>query len=180
MLSERMEPTPRRCVLALVVVFVCTDVDRAQLAKAGFAFTPQSDDDDTATCFYCGIALSGWDEDDNPLYVSLLRLDTELSISRLRTERNIESENSSPEYLVGSWNQSQCRRFAQRPPQPNPRNRLLDRRLGPALAERLLITIQTMRSVASSLPPRGLKMSFSYRAGHLSRKGLQMQVECRR
>lgn len=39
------------------------------MAKAGFVYTPQERGDDTATCFYCDLALSGWDEDDDPLYV---------------------------------------------------------------------------------------------------------------
>ncbi|KAJ3558252.1 hypothetical protein NM688_g1031 [Phlebia brevispora] len=38
-----------------------------KMAKAGFAYTPQSPADDTASCFYCGVALSGWDADDDPL-----------------------------------------------------------------------------------------------------------------
>ncbi|CAL1709184.1 unnamed protein product [Somion occarium] len=38
-----------------------------KMAKAGFVYTPQAAGDDTVTCFYCGIALSGWDEDDDPL-----------------------------------------------------------------------------------------------------------------
>ena len=37
-----------------------------QMAKAGFVFTPQTPGDDTGTCLYCGVSLSGWDEDDNP------------------------------------------------------------------------------------------------------------------
>ncbi|KDQ60304.1 hypothetical protein JAAARDRAFT_152872 [Jaapia argillacea MUCL 33604] len=38
-----------------------------KMAKAGFVYTPQSQDDDTATCLYCNISLSGWDADDDPL-----------------------------------------------------------------------------------------------------------------
>ncbi|THH32548.1 hypothetical protein EUX98_g1636 [Antrodiella citrinella] len=37
------------------------------MAKAGFVYTPQTAGDDTATCFYCGISLSGWDDDDDPM-----------------------------------------------------------------------------------------------------------------
>lgn len=40
------------------------------MAKAGFVYTPQQIGDDTATCFYCDLALSGWDEDDDPEYVT--------------------------------------------------------------------------------------------------------------
>ncbi|KAI0058628.1 inhibitor of apoptosis repeat-containing protein [Artomyces pyxidatus] len=41
----------------------------AKMAKAGFVYTPQASGDDTATCFYCQVSLSGWDEDDDPLSV---------------------------------------------------------------------------------------------------------------
>jgi hypothetical protein len=42
-----------------------------QMALAGFVHTPQSPADDTATCLYCNISLSGWEDDDEPLYVYL-------------------------------------------------------------------------------------------------------------
>ncbi|EKM56921.1 uncharacterized protein PHACADRAFT_141944 [Phanerochaete carnosa HHB-10118-sp] len=38
-----------------------------KMAKAGFIYSPQGPEDDTATCFYCGTSLSGWDEGDDPL-----------------------------------------------------------------------------------------------------------------
>ena len=44
------------------------------MAKAGFTYTPQEGEDDTASCFYCGTALSGWERDDDPLYVPLLHV----------------------------------------------------------------------------------------------------------
>ncbi|KZT68955.1 BIR-domain-containing protein [Daedalea quercina L-15889] len=37
-----------------------------QMAKAGFVYTPGGAGDDSATCFYCGVALNGWEEDDDP------------------------------------------------------------------------------------------------------------------
>ncbi|EJD05359.1 uncharacterized protein FOMMEDRAFT_165810 [Fomitiporia mediterranea MF3/22] len=37
-----------------------------KMAKAGFVYTPQKEGDDTATCFYCDLSLSGWDESDDP------------------------------------------------------------------------------------------------------------------
>ena len=37
-----------------------------QMAKAGFVYTPQAQGDDTATCFYCNLSLSGWDAEDDP------------------------------------------------------------------------------------------------------------------
>ncbi|KAL5514491.1 hypothetical protein ACEPAG_2580 [Sanghuangporus baumii] len=37
-----------------------------KMAKAGFVYTPQSQGDDTATCFYCNLSLSGWDPEDDP------------------------------------------------------------------------------------------------------------------
>ncbi|EPQ53492.1 inhibitor of apoptosis IAP repeat-containing protein, partial [Gloeophyllum trabeum ATCC 11539] len=40
-----------------------------KMAKAGFVYTPQSEGDDTATCLYCSVSLSGWEPEDDPLYV---------------------------------------------------------------------------------------------------------------
>lgn len=40
------------------------------MARAGFAYTPQESGDDLATCLYCNTSLSGWDEDDDPMYAS--------------------------------------------------------------------------------------------------------------
>lgn len=40
------------------------------MAGAGFLFTPHEPGDDTAKCFYCGIELSGWDPDDDPVYAT--------------------------------------------------------------------------------------------------------------
>ncbi|KAH9922542.1 hypothetical protein B0H21DRAFT_766027 [Amylocystis lapponica] len=37
-----------------------------KMAKAGFVYTPQHIGDDTATCVYCNLSLSGWVEDDDP------------------------------------------------------------------------------------------------------------------
>ena len=39
------------------------------MGKAGFVYTPEAEGDDTATCFYCNLALSGWDAEDDPAYV---------------------------------------------------------------------------------------------------------------
>lgn len=39
------------------------------MAQAGFVYTPTVAGDDTASCLYCKISLSGWDEDDDPMYV---------------------------------------------------------------------------------------------------------------
>ncbi|KAI5119385.1 hypothetical protein M0805_001059 [Coniferiporia weirii] len=38
-----------------------------KMAKAGFVYTPQAPGDDTATCFYCDLSLSGWDAEDDPI-----------------------------------------------------------------------------------------------------------------
>ncbi|KAF8589129.1 inhibitor of apoptosis repeat-containing protein [Ramaria rubella] len=41
-----------------------------KMAKAGFVFTPENiPGDDTATCMYCDTTLSGWEVDDDPLWV---------------------------------------------------------------------------------------------------------------
>ena len=39
------------------------------MAKAGFVYNPQTAGDDTVTCLYCDLSLSGWGEDDDPLCV---------------------------------------------------------------------------------------------------------------
>ncbi|KAF9788698.1 inhibitor of apoptosis repeat-containing protein [Thelephora terrestris] len=43
-------------------------VTSRKMAGAGFIFTPHETGDDTAKCPYCGIELSGWDPDDDPVY----------------------------------------------------------------------------------------------------------------
>ncbi|KAF9525939.1 hypothetical protein CPB83DRAFT_795521 [Crepidotus variabilis] len=37
------------------------------MARAGFVYTPMEAGDDLATCLYCSVSLSGWDEDDDPM-----------------------------------------------------------------------------------------------------------------
>jgi hypothetical protein len=57
------------CTLHRLIDDICPVV-RRQMARAGFVHTPQPSDDtpdDTATCFYCDLSLSGWDADDDPL-----------------------------------------------------------------------------------------------------------------
>lgn len=36
------------------------------LAAAGFFHFPKSDTDDTCICYQCGLALDGWENDDDP------------------------------------------------------------------------------------------------------------------
>ncbi|KAI0674377.1 hypothetical protein C8Q78DRAFT_989329 [Trametes maxima] len=48
------------------------------LAKAGFVWNATEADDDTATCMYCNISLSGWDEEDDP-YQEHLKRDKKLN-----------------------------------------------------------------------------------------------------
>ncbi|THU88746.1 inhibitor of apoptosis repeat-containing protein [Dendrothele bispora CBS 962.96] len=36
------------------------------MARAGFVYNPLEVGDDSTTCLYCGIALSGWQDDDDP------------------------------------------------------------------------------------------------------------------
>ncbi|KAM6497238.1 inhibitor of apoptosis repeat-containing protein [Amanita muscaria] len=38
-----------------------------KMAQAGFVWAPQHPGDDLGTCFYCNIALSGWEKDDDPM-----------------------------------------------------------------------------------------------------------------
>jgi hypothetical protein len=40
-----------------------------RMAQAGFVYTPQHENDDLATCLYCSTSLSGWEDDDDPLWV---------------------------------------------------------------------------------------------------------------
>ncbi|OCH93314.1 hypothetical protein OBBRIDRAFT_832707 [Obba rivulosa] len=44
-----------------------------KMAKAGFVYTPQAAGDDTATCLYCNLSLSGWDDGDDPMDEHLKR-----------------------------------------------------------------------------------------------------------
>lgn len=39
-----------------------------ELASAGFFHFPKTDHDDTCICFQCGLALDGWEQDDDPHY----------------------------------------------------------------------------------------------------------------
>lgn len=41
-----------------------------QMAHAGFVYTAQHPGDDLATCLYCNVSLSGWDTEDDPMYVT--------------------------------------------------------------------------------------------------------------
>ena len=50
--------------IPLLIILI---MEIVQMAKAGFVYTPQTSGDDTATCFYCDLTLSGWDEDDDPV-----------------------------------------------------------------------------------------------------------------
>ena len=59
-----------RCAPPLPSIVICSVT--IQIAGAGFLFTPHEPGDDTAKCFYCGIELSGWDPDDDPVYVLLI------------------------------------------------------------------------------------------------------------
>lgn len=39
----------------------------SSLADAGFFHFPKTDSDDTCICFQCGLALDGWESEDDPL-----------------------------------------------------------------------------------------------------------------
>lgn len=74
LLRESGNMTRRRAMGRLRLWFVSASytfvfTDLMQMARAGFVFTPSQDDVDLATCLFCKVALSGWDEDDDPLYV---------------------------------------------------------------------------------------------------------------
>ena len=64
--SRTTVPTQRGCVyysLSLILYLM----DTAQMAQAGFVYTPQTPGDDTASCLYCNISLSGWELEDEPM-----------------------------------------------------------------------------------------------------------------
>ena len=73
------------------------------MAKAGFAYTPSnSPEDDTATCFYCNLSLSGWDADDDPTYahLSIHIIPQLINILYFTTVKNIINVKKSPAHLV--------------------------------------------------------------------------------
>ena len=59
------------------------------MAGAGFLFTPHEQGDDTAKCFYCGIELSGWEPDDDPVYVQLKSFVALTNVTREEHRRRI-------------------------------------------------------------------------------------------
>jgi hypothetical protein len=58
----------------MIYLFGDTEEPVLQMARAGFAYTPQETGDDLATCLYCDVSLSGWDEQDDPMYSILLSM----------------------------------------------------------------------------------------------------------
>ena len=72
------------------------------MAKAGFVYTPQIPGDDTATCFYCNLSLSGWDADDDPTYAhsSIHIIPQLINILYFATVKNIINVKKSPAHLV--------------------------------------------------------------------------------
>jgi hypothetical protein len=60
-------PIQRRYRFMPDLLIAC--IHMSQMAKAGFVYTPQSQDDDSASCLYCGILLGGWESEDDPMYV---------------------------------------------------------------------------------------------------------------
>ena len=86
-----------------IPLFITSIMKIVQMAKAGFVYTPQTSGDDTATCFYCDLSLSGWDVGDNPLYVSAHALNgCHFMITRMYPERNIDAAKSVLTNLVRS------------------------------------------------------------------------------
>ena len=78
-----------------IPLFITSIMKIVQMAKAGFVYTPQTSGDDTATCFYCDLSLSGWDAGDNPLYVSAHALNgCHFMITWMYPERNIDAAKS--------------------------------------------------------------------------------------
>ena len=138
------------------------------MAGAGFLFTPHEPGDDTAKCFYCGIELSGWDPDDDPVYVSLVSPITPVLTSPARNTggglRN--AAQSAPSSLQGSRNFLRRRRESAKPRLKQPyklRSPLGPVPLGPRTQNPILMTKSTTLGRAHVLgrprqqrPPLGL------------------------
>ena len=72
------------------------------MAQAGFVWTPLLPGDDLATCLYCNISLSGWEEGDDPMSVSWA-FPKDLTLTFLREEhRKRGKSGTSCPFLVYS------------------------------------------------------------------------------
>ena len=69
------------------------------MAKAGFVYTPSHPGDDSVACYYCGVALNGWDEDDDPTLVAP-SADSTTFDNQLTPARNMLSVSSGLESSV--------------------------------------------------------------------------------
>lgn len=70
------------------------------MAQAGFVWTPLLPGDDLATCLYCNISLSGWEEGDDPMSVSWA-FPNDLTLTILREEhRKRGKSGASCPFLV--------------------------------------------------------------------------------
>lgn len=72
------------------------------MAQAGFVWTPVHPGDDLATCLYCNISLSGWEEGDDPMSVSCAFSNrTKLTSPREEHRKRLKSGTTCP-FLVYS------------------------------------------------------------------------------
>jgi hypothetical protein len=72
------------------------------MAQAGFVWTPLLPGDDLATCLYCNISLSGWEEGDDPMSVNWA-FPNDLTLTFLREEhRKRGKSGTSCPFLVYS------------------------------------------------------------------------------
>jgi hypothetical protein len=71
------------------------DLTPASLASAGFYHTPVAGEEDACTCFLCPLALSGWDEGDNP-HVEHVGRDTPCAWRELVCALEVDRINGGP------------------------------------------------------------------------------------
>ena len=126
------------------------------MAGAGFLFTPHETGDDTAKCFYCGIELSGWDPNDDPVYVSF---GSSIAPGLTLLERNTGGElrnvaRGVPSSLQRSQSSLRRRLFAEpRPKRPYKLRRPLELVLPKPLTPNQ--TLVTKRKMLGGVPDLG-------------------------
>lgn len=69
-LANLSDPINRELTFTMGLWPHTKSISASQMAKAGFFFWPRGEDeeDDTAICVQCGLALDGWEPNDDPWY----------------------------------------------------------------------------------------------------------------
>ena len=76
------------------------------MAQAGFVYTPQSAGDDTVTCLYCNLSLSGWEKQDDPMCVHNFDVDNFAEPTSSEEHRSRDSKSSAACPLLTSLKHS--------------------------------------------------------------------------